>query len=54
MFKQNVVIYSLPILYDILKELENELNYNIIFIPNKTLLDKIDLSSITFTYREKN
>ena len=54
MFKQNVVIYSLPILYDILKELENELNYNIIFIPNKTLLDKIDLSaSLLLTEKKK-
>ena len=44
MIKQNIAIYSIPILYNILKELEGELNYNIIFVPNKTALDKIDFS----------
>ena len=29
----------------ILKELEDELNFNIIFAPNKKVLDKVDLSA---------
>ena len=29
MIKQNLIIYSNPILYDILKELEKEINYNV-------------------------
>ena len=35
MIKQNLVVYSIPILFEILKELENELNLEIIFVSNK-------------------
>ena len=54
MIKQNIAIYSIPILYNILKELEGELNYNIIFVPNKTALDKIDFSSMLLLTEKKN
>ena len=35
MIKQNLAIYSIPILYEILKELETDLNYNIVCITEK-------------------
>ena len=35
MIKQNLVVYSIPILYKILKEIEPELNFNIFFLDNK-------------------
>ena len=53
MIKQNIVIYSIPILYDILKELEDELNFNIIFAPNKKVLDKVDFSSMLLLTEKK-
>ena len=51
MIKQNLIIYSNPILYDILKELEKEINYNVeqIFsdseLYNKELSKYLILSS---------
>lgn len=35
MIKQNLIIYAIPILFEILKEMEEQLNYNIIFASNK-------------------
>ena len=35
MIKQNLAIYSIPILYKILKELEKDLNYNTVYISDK-------------------
>ena len=37
MIKQNLAIYSIPILYEILKELETDLNYNIVCITKKNV-----------------
>ena len=54
MIKQNIAIYSIPILYNILKELEDELNYDIIFVPNKAALDKINFSSVLLLTDKKN
>lgn len=54
MIKQNIVIYSIPILYDILRELEDELNFNITFAPNKKVLDKVDLSAGFLLTDKKN
>ena len=44
MIKQNLIIYSNPILYDILKELEKEINYNVEQILSETELDNKELS----------
>ena len=53
MIKQNLAIYSIPILYEILKELEADLNYNIIYISNKKKLENQDLSNfLVITERE--
>ena len=38
MIKQNLIIYSNPILYEILKEIENEIEYNVEeFLSDKQL-----------------
>lgn len=42
MVKQNLVIYSIPILYNVLKELEEDLNYNLYFASNINDLNKIN------------
>jgi transposase-like protein len=44
MIKQNLIIYSNPILYDILKELEKEINYNVEQIFRDSELDNKELS----------
>ena len=44
MIKQNLIIYSNPILYDILKELEKEINYNVEQIFSDSELDNKELS----------
>tara|TARA_Y200000002_G_scaffold339889_1_gene310115 strand:- start:28 stop:597 length:570 start_codon:yes stop_codon:yes gene_type:complete len=54
MIKQNLAIYSIPILYEILKELEIDLNYNIIYIPDKTKLENQDLSNFLVITEKKN
>ena len=43
MIKQNLAIYSIPILYKILKELEKDLNYNTVYISDKKKLENKDL-----------
>ena len=44
MIKQNLAIYSIPTLFNILKEIENELNINVSLISNKQELDKVSFS----------
>ena len=46
MVKQNLVIYSIPILYNVLKELEEDLNYNLYSASNINDLNKINHSEI--------
>lgn len=54
MIKQNIIIYAIPILYKVLKELETELDYNIIYVSNKkNLLDK-NLSNYVILCNQKN
>ena len=45
MVKQNLVIYSIPTLYSILQELEEELNYNTLNILDKKKLKNYNLSN---------
>ena len=52
--KQNLAIYSIPILYKILKELETDLNYNIIYIPDNKKLENEDLSNFLIISEKKN
>tara|TARA_X000000950_G_scaffold76990_1_gene96388 strand:- start:435 stop:995 length:561 start_codon:yes stop_codon:yes gene_type:complete len=54
MIKQNLAIYSIPILYKILKELETDLNYNIVYIPNKKKLENQDLSNFLVISEKEN
>ncbi len=44
MIKQNLIIYSIPILSEILKELENDIEYSIIDVSNDEQLSKEELS----------
>ena len=46
MIKQNLAIYSIPTLFNILKEIENELNINVSLISNKQELDKVSFMKI--------
>ena len=54
MIKQNFIVYSNPILYEILKELEPEFNFNVLFIDNKKSLKKIDKTEILLLTNEEN
>ena len=54
MIKQNLVVYSIPILYEILKELESEFNFNVLFIDNKNSLKKVDKSEILLLTNKEN
>ena len=54
MIKQNLVVYSIPILFEILKELENELNLEIIFVSNKKALEKLNSSDTLILTDKKN
>ena len=54
MIKQNLAIYSIPILFKILKELENDLNVNVVYISNRNELDKINLSNYLILTDKKN
>lgn len=55
MIKQNLIIYSNPILYEILKELENEIEYNIEEISSDKQLDNKELSHyLVLTNEKKN
>ena len=44
MIKQNLIVYAIPILFEILKEIEEELNYEISLAVNKKDLSKKNLS----------
>ena len=54
MIKQNLAIYSIPTLFNILKELENELNINVSLISNKQELDKLSFSGDLIITDKKN
>tara|TARA_B100001057_G_scaffold475379_1_gene542085 strand:+ start:353 stop:922 length:570 start_codon:yes stop_codon:yes gene_type:complete len=54
MIKQNLAIYSIPILYEILKELETNLNYNIVYISDKKKLENQDLSNFLVISEKEN
>ena len=54
MIKQNLVVYSIPILYKILKEIEPELNFNIFFADNKNSLNKFNKTEIFLLTNEDN
>ena len=53
MIKQNLAIYSIPMLYEILKELEKDLNYNIIYIAEKKKLENQDFSNFLVISNQK-
>ncbi len=54
MIKQNLIIYSNPILYDILKELENETEYNIYEISSDKQLNSEEFSQNLVLTNKKN
>ncbi len=54
MIKQNLAIYSIPILYKILKELETDLNYNTVYISDKKKLENQDLSNFLVITEKEN
>ena len=54
MIKQNLAIYSIPILYKILKELEKDLNYNTVYISDKKKLENKDLSNFLVITDKEN
>ena len=54
MIKQNLAIYSIPILYEILKELEADLNYNIVYISDKKKLENQDFSNFLVIAEREN
>ena len=53
MIKQNLAIYSIPILYDILKELEEDLDYKIVYISDKKKLQNLDFSNFLVISNKK-
>ena len=54
MIKQNLIIYSIPILSEILKELENDIEYSIIEVSNNEQLNKKELSKCLILTNRKN
>ena len=55
MIKQNLIIYSNPILYEILKELENEIEYNIEEISTDRQFDNKEFSQyLVLTNKKTN
>ena len=54
MIKQNLAIYSIPTLFSILKEIENELNIHVSLISNKQELDKVSFSEDLIITDKKN
>ena len=40
MIKQNLIVYAIPILFEILKEIEEELNYELLCSKQKDLSKK--------------
>ena len=54
MIKQNLIIYSNPILYEILKEIENEIEYNVEeFLSDKQLSGEESSQNIVLTNKKK-
>ena len=54
MIKQNLIIYSNPILYEILKEIENEIEYNVEeFLNDKQLSIEESSQNIVLTNKKK-
>ena len=54
MIKQNLIIYSNPILYEILKEIENEIEYNVEeFLRDKQLSSEESSQNIVLTNKKK-
>ena len=53
MIKQNLVIYSIPILFKILKEIENETNFNILYVSNKKDFDNQNFSDFLILVQKK-
>ena len=54
MIKQNLIIYSNPILYEILKEIENEIEYNVEeFLNDKQLSIGESSQNIVLTNKKK-
>ena len=45
MIKQNLVIYSIPILSEILREIEDEINFSVVEISNLKELNKQNLAN---------
>ena len=54
MIKQNLIIYSNPILYEILKELENEIEYNLSQISSEEDLSSEEISHNLVLTNKKN
>ena len=55
MIKQNLIIYSNPILYEILKEIENEIEYNVEeFLSDKQLINEQSSQNIVLTNKKKS
>ncbi len=54
MIKQNLIIYSNPILYEILKELENEIEYNLSEISSEEQLSSEEISHNLVLTNKKN
>ena len=54
MIKQNLIIYSNPILYEILKEIENEIEYNVEeFLSDKQLSSEESSQNIVLTNKKR-
>ena len=53
MIKQNLAVYSNPILYEILKEIETDLNYNTIYISDIKKLENQDFSNFLIISNKK-
>ena len=53
MIKQNLIIYSNPTLYDIVKELEKEINYNVEQIFSDTELNDKEFSQYLILSNKK-
>ena len=54
MIKQNLSIYSIPILHEILKELENEIDYNVMEISSESQFKNKELSHCLILTEKKN
>ncbi len=54
MIKQNLAIYSIPILCEILKELEEDLDYSTVCVSDKKKLENKDFSNFLIISSKKN